>query len=364
LVLGSDYNFETALFEDCENNIYLKLGGDVLLTQKDLNNLISNLKNKKINNIYIDDSIFENEKYPSSWLDEDKWPTSSEISPYIIDKNWIEISINRSSLAKKVDIVQDDEYKLPIINELVLGDIQDIKIERLYGENSSIINLKGTVVEDETIALPVLKPEVNFNIKLNEALKKNNIVHINRIEVRNTPLDAKKIASIKRPILDISKPILHQSDNFAAEVVFRVAGSYFYNKTATLDDSVKMFYALYGKSLAPNEKIADASGVSRQNIISAKTIANIFLDISSKANILSLMPSSNDGTMGERLLFLKDNLRAKTGTMRDMSALMVNMCTRKNTDIFFVSIVQNSSKRKALLKHYENTLLGIIYKNY
>jgi D-alanyl-D-alanine carboxypeptidase len=88
MVLGADYELETALYEDLDKNIYLKLSGDVLLTQDNLNKLISKLKNKQINNIYIDDSIFAREKYPASWLEEDKWPNQRMISPYIIDKNF------------------------------------------------------------------------------------------------------------------------------------------------------------------------------------------------------------------------------------------------------------------------------------
>jgi len=133
-VLGSDYVFETSLFKDNDKNIYVKLGADVLLTQKDLNSLISNLKNVDYKNIYIDDSIFDKEKYPSSWLEEDKFPNQRMISPYIIDSNYVQIAINRSSLAKKVDVIQNDEYKIPIINELKIGDIQDIKIVQLYEE--------------------------------------------------------------------------------------------------------------------------------------------------------------------------------------------------------------------------------------
>ena len=364
MVLGADYELETALYEDLDKNIYLKLGGDVLLTQDDLNKLISKLKNKQINNIYIDDSIFALEKYPASWLEEDKWPRESEITPYIIDNNYHKIAINRSSLAKKVDIVQEDDYKLPIINELALGDVQEIKITRPYGENSPIINLQGTVVQDQVLNLPVLNPEINFNVKLNQALKKNDIVHINRIEAKKMPCDVKKIASVTRPIKNISKRILYNSDNFASEVLFRVAASKYYDKTATLEDSIQMFYEKYGKYLAKGEVIADASGVSRQNQLSVKTITNILMDLSKKTDILSLLPSANEGTMSERLLFLKGNLKAKTGTMRKLSALSANITTRKNTDILFVSIVQDSEKRKSLLKHYENSLLGIIYKNY
>ena len=71
-VLGNNYEFKTSLYIDSNNDIYIKLGGDVLLSQSDLNNLLSNLKNLKFNKIYIDDTIFVYEQYPSVWLDEDK----------------------------------------------------------------------------------------------------------------------------------------------------------------------------------------------------------------------------------------------------------------------------------------------------
>ena len=83
-VLGSDYEFKTSLYKDCLNNFYVKLGGDVLLNEDNLIELISNLKNQKINEIYVDDSIFDKEKYPSTWLEEDKWPNQRAITPYII----------------------------------------------------------------------------------------------------------------------------------------------------------------------------------------------------------------------------------------------------------------------------------------
>ena len=140
--LGSDYNFETAIYKS-ENDYYIKLSGDTLLTQSNLNDLIKSLKDKNISNIYIDDSIIDKVPYPDTWAQEDIWPNQRAITPYIIDNNYTNISIKRSSLAPCIEIIQDDDYKLPIINELTLGDKQDIQIKRIYGEDSSIINLKA-----------------------------------------------------------------------------------------------------------------------------------------------------------------------------------------------------------------------------
>ena len=219
-VLGPQYAFETALYQDNEKNIYVKLGGDVLLTQTDLNYLISNLKNVEYKDIYIDDSIFDKVQYPSSWLKEDIWPNQRAITPYVIDNNFVNVAINRSSLARKVDIIQNDEYKISFINELKIDDKQDIKIVQLYGKDSLIVNLQGSVAEDANLKIPVLRPDINFNVKLNKALDKNNILHSKIIASKKAPLNSKKIAFVSHSIEEVSKLILHNSDNFASEVVF------------------------------------------------------------------------------------------------------------------------------------------------
>ena len=43
IVLGSDYEFETALYK-YGNDLYLKLGGDALLSKNDLVNIFSQFK--------------------------------------------------------------------------------------------------------------------------------------------------------------------------------------------------------------------------------------------------------------------------------------------------------------------------------
>lgn len=364
MVLGSDYNFQTALYQDNENNIYIKLGGDILLKKEELTKLLSNLKDKNINNIFIDDTIFDKDPYPNTWLDEDKWPDYGMVSPYYIDSNTVEISLKKSYLTSGIEISQNDIYKLPIINELELGSVNKIQLERLYDKNSSIINLKGTISDDVIFNLFVLKPEVNFNVKLNYALEKNGFICNRKIDVKKVPDNAQLIATIDRPINEIAKIILHQSDNIASEIVFKVAASKYYQKEATFDDTIKMFMEFYGKKLKNGEQIVDACGVSRQNHLSLKTISAIMFDVFKKTNLNELLPSANQGTMKDRLLFLANNLHVKTGTMKNYSSIYGTFKTKKNTEVLFLSIIQDSKKRKSILKNYENSLIGIVYKNY
>ena len=75
--------------------------------------------------------------------------------PYIVDNNLTEIAIKRSSFSKKVDLLQNDDYKLPIVNELKIAEsnskVQKISFDRLYGEESSIVNVRGEISRDELI---------------------------------------------------------------------------------------------------------------------------------------------------------------------------------------------------------------------
>lgn len=373
-VLGVDYKFETTLYK-INNDLYLKLGADPLLSTNDLVELFKEAKNKinfaKINNFYIDDSIMNKFlPYPSGWMQDDIWPHARLITPYIIDNNYSKIAIKRSSLATKIDILQDDEYKLPIINELELdldnSKAQEINIERLYGENSSIVKFSGIINKDVIFDLPVLKPEINFNIKLNKALNKNQINYTKKITAKKCPKNAAKIASVNHNIEEISQKILLSSDSFTSEIVFRTAAAKHinYSHPATAQDAIDMFYEI-NKTLDDEYiKIADGSGVSRYNLISAKSAVQIFNNLDKETNVSKLMASANQGTLKNRMSFLENNLKAKTGTLSNMSALIGTLTTKKNKKIIFCTIVQNSSKRKAVLKNFENDLITAIYRTY
>ena len=76
------------------------------------------------------------------------------------------------------------------------------------------------------------------------------------------------------------------------------------------------------------------------------------------------MAQPSEGTLSTRLLFLTDNLKAKTGTLSHASALLGTMTTKQGKDVVFCIITHNSSKRKAIIKNFENRLVGLIYRKY
>lgn len=368
--LGVGYEFETILYKDTNGNLYIKLGADPLLSYLDLVDLFSCAKEKfdttKINNIYIDDTIIDKTPYPNAWMQEDIWPNQRAISPYIIDNNFSNIDIKRSSFATKVDILQGNSYKIPIINELKLGETQNYTITKEYGENSPIITFRGTIKEDEIKKLPVLNPQINFIIKTNKALNKSGYLFDKKILFKKTPTKVTRLSSVSHNIEDVSKNILFNSDNFTSEVVSKVAAAKYinYSHPATNEDMINMFYSIYQNIITKDIKITDSCGVSRNNFLNTEFLVNAFSYISSVSNIESLMTSANQGTLYGRLLFLDKDLKAKTGTLANMSSIMGKINTKKGNNLIFAIIIQNSPKRKALLKNFEDNIITILYRKY
>ena len=125
-----------------------------------------------------------------------------------------------------------------------------------------------------------------------------------------------------------------------------------------------MFYNVNNKYTQNEIKITDASGVSRFDLINAKTAVEMFKDYLNETNIADLMQTSSQGTLNSRLLFLKDNLKAKTGTMENFSSLLGTLKTSKNNKLIFCTIIQNSTKRKAVLKSFENDFITMLFRRY
>lgn len=374
LTLGQDYKFETALYKDNKNNLYVKLGADPLLTSTELKDALSDFKKKtkisKINNIYIDDSIIDKEEYPLSWMKSDSWPRERILTPYIIDNNRVKILITRSSLSTKVDVVQESVYKIPIINELDLNDKGEgehkINVERKFGESSKIISLSGSVNKDDSISLAVLDSKLHFEVKLLEALKDAKIEYCGEILNAKVDENLAKVAFVEHDIKKVSKNILFNSDNFTSEIVFKVAAAKHINHVhpATLEDAISMFRDVFKNEINENIKIADGSGVSRYNLLNAKFYINALTKLLNETDIEKLLPKANQGSLIDRVVFLGDNLRAKTGTLAGISALSGTLKTKKGHNLVFIINNQNSPKRNAVLKNFEDNIVTILYRKY
>lgn len=370
-ILGEDYKFRTTLYKDSSNNLYVKLAGDTLLTSKDLIRLFIKAKGmvdlSKINDIFIDGSIFDEVPYPSSWMEEDTWPYQRAITPYIVDNNYVTVDLKFQNSSERIKIIQrKDSPLLPIVNGLAAGNEQNIKIKKAYLQNSPAVYLKGTVAKNEAKCIPVLDPKANFKLKVQAALNKAGVEYSGTIKIKKTPKDISELSWVEHSIKDISKNILHKSDNFDAEVIFKAGAAKYINylRSATLDDAIKMFNAFYRGVLEEGVRIADGSGVSRYNLVNVRFAIKALLYLSSTTDILNLLACPGEGTLKNRMLALKNDLKAKTGTLSRISSILGILRTQKKNNLLFFIIIQNSPKPENESKELEDQLLNIFSKKY
>lgn len=376
--LGENYKFETAFYV-YGNNLYLKLGADPLLSRKDLYELVSDLKKsvnfKTIKYIYIDDTIISKVPYPDGWCVDDFWPNFPPISPYIIDRNTVNLRLVISRERDSINIVQQDRYRFSFINQLqIVEDDTNIKIVKDYSNIQNVMALLGTISDDTDLSIPVNDPKYLFISRLEDAFGKYSVPYGDKFYFKTVPLGAKKIASVSHSIEEVSVPILKYSDNFSSEVLFRVAANTYAKKNnikplasgmslGTTKNGILMFKSFYSKAGLDMQsiKIVDGSGVSRYNAASPKWLCDALIYLNKKTDIKKYMETGDEGTLKKRLRYLKDNIYAKTGTHNGLSALSGLMKTRKGKDVVFSIVVQSFSMPQGSLKAFEDDLVDCIF---
>lgn len=369
--LGQDYAFKTQFFVDKKNNLYVKLGADPLLTSVDLKQVVKSLKSqgfKTLNNIYIDDSIVDNMEWGVGWMwDDDMNPAMQKFSAYNLDDNILKISVSLSPDGQSISVKPVFNYPIVIVNNLKLGNVNDIKVNRYNWFSPDIVELKGTVSSPAVIDLPLNNMRRYFTFKLADYLNTYHIKYVdNNFESALVPKEAIMVTEVCHGIDAVIPVVLKESNNKAAESLFKTAASKFSNSTGTNEDEIKMFNTFYSNNKIDTKSICivDGSGVSRNNLLSADwmtTALDKIYTLNSFTYIKDNMAKSGDGTLKNRFMDLRGNIWLKTGTMSNISGL-TGYVLAKNNKIYSVAIlIQNFTTPQSDAKMLEDNIINALF---
>lgn len=367
--LKNTYKFETKMYQDSNRNVYIKLAADPFLSTEDLKQLAKDLRlkgNKNVNKIYIDDSIFDNVEYQKGWMaDYELKHYIPKISAYNLNRNCLNLNISFSP-ENKVIVQTNSMMSFPIMNCLKKGNETNIIVERNFFTSDENITLKGTVAKSTNIYVSVLNPKRNFISTLDCILREHNIKYFGQYTNKKVPSNAKLISTIEHTLDNCAyEKILKNSDNFLSETLFKLCPVKMNNEQGTFDNASKIFYSFYSE-LKPNNskiKLADSSGISRNNLITADFITDALIFINDKNQIKSFMPQGNQGTLTNRFFDFRDKIWAKTGTLSNISAICGYIKNKKSEDICFSIIIQNFSGQVREVKQFEDEIIKAIYKD-
>ncbi len=370
--LGENYEFSTELYKNTNNELILKLGADPFLTSAGLNSLFEKaVKEKKIISpkaVYIDDYIFDSTEWGEGWQwDDDLNPLMPKFSSYNIDGNKIGITISPTTFGAPASIYTSKFYPTTFMNLVETGKENNIEISRNNSISPDILKVEGTIYKQTTNYIPINHPKRYFILRLEDAIRSSKMDYYGNFAQKKLPSsNIYLVAEVKHPIDKAIREILLNSNNFIAETVFKLAGAKFVNNTGSLANSQKMLNTYFDKlSLNYDDiKIVDGSGVSKNNIMTTDFMSNFLTKKEVYSFLKDNLPTAGEGTLKNRMLYFKDNLYAKTGTLSDVSAI-AGYITSRNGKTYAFSIIINDPKTKPQTKKsLEEYIIRDIYTNY
>ncbi|MDD3435651.1 MAG: D-alanyl-D-alanine carboxypeptidase/D-alanyl-D-alanine-endopeptidase [Candidatus Gastranaerophilales bacterium] len=363
--LGKDYEFKTQLYKNKDNNLYIKLGADPYFTTADLKNMIRKLPDCKIYStkaFYIDDFILDNNEWGEGWQwDDDLNPLIPKFGSYNMDKNLLTINVLPTKPGAPADILTEVFYPTAFINNVVTGNKNEVKLERKNYISPDVINADGVVLSDMAIQIPVNYPRRYFIFRLEELLRRYKISYYGDFNKLKLPPNTYLIAEVKHPMSSAIEDIFKRSNNMTAETVFKIAGGQYTKATGSIDAAVEMLNDYYKKLgiNTDNIKIVDGSGVSKNNLLTADFVTEVLLKTSQNKdlNFKALMASPGEGTLSDRMLYFKDALKAKTGTLTNTSSIAGYLSAKSGKNYAFCIMINDPKSKSADKKAFEEYLL-------
>ena len=361
-VLGDDYEFTTTIYKRGEDAFLIKLGADPYLSSSDLKKLVNNmtLETKKV---YIDNSILEKKDWGEGWQwDDDLNTLMPRFNSYNLDRNLIKITLMPAQKGEPATIINPSKYPLVFFNHVVMGEKNDVKVSRDNSVSSNTLMLDGTVNKPVTIYIPTNNLKRYFDIKLAAAMADKKIYLKQNFITSKLQDSDEEVFSITHPISSAVNDILKNSNNMASETVSKLAGGKAYDDKGTDINGIKVFNAYCKANGLDSTKIriTDASGVSKNNLINADFITE-FLVKNKDNKVLESLPAPGEGTLTHRMLPIKDNLKAKTGSHSDLSSLAGFLTSKNGNKYAFCIIINDTTSTISDMKTLEDYLVREAY---
>ncbi len=351
--LGPAYNFVTSLQYSGEivnhilyGDLYVVGGFDPLFSTDDFNKFLKDIKKAGIKeisgNIYGDISKKDSLFWGWGWMwDDDPSTDAPYLSALNINGNSIDVYVTGSVQGQKPHVRTDPETEyVNIINNAMTSSVdpQKIHITRDWQNRKNDIYVSGYILpssyaSDDTIetSVNIFRPDLYFLNLFKEHLIKNGIKISGKLGLKKKPVSANWLSVFSRQYDTVMTYMNKRSDNLSAEMVLYSLAASFNVYPVTARQGVNVLDSLLTLSgvLSNNYVLADGSGVSRYNLVSAEQILSVLKYMYSSDPYLfnlylkSLPLVGVDGTLSKRMndTEAQGKIHAKTGTLRGVSCL-------------------------------------------
>jgi D-alanyl-D-alanine carboxypeptidase/D-alanyl-D-alanine-endopeptidase (penicillin-binding protein 4) len=210
------------------------------------------------------------------------------------------------------------------------------------GALSALMYNRGLAKEDGSALQK--SPALFAAQQLTAALKRSG-VRVGKAAASGTaPADAQQLAAVSSPPMStLTKLTLVDSDNLYAEQLLKTLGAKFGSAGSTTAGAAVARQTLKRFKIAP--KIADGSGLSRQNATSPRQVVTLLDGMRAQQGFRTSMPvAGRTGTLAKRMrgTSAQDRCQAKTGTLSNVSGL-AGYCRTANNHLIAFAFLSNST---------------------
>lgn len=218
--------------------------------------------------------------------------------------------------------------------------------------------------KNPTLSPLLIERRDEFISRFCSALRSSGITFNGTTDERQTPAEARPIATQGHSIRQVLQRMMKVSDNLYAEAVFYQLAASEGTRWASARTGRQYENALFEK-LGLNARdyyVADGSGLSLYNYVSAELEVKMLRYAYQKQDIYgALLPSlpiaGTDGTLKKRMRGTpaEGNVRAKTGTVKGVSSL-AGYLTASNGHLICFSIINNGGLTNSPMRNFQNKI--------
>ncbi len=361
--LGADYRITTPIYGVGNpphlTSLRIKGQGDPTISTKDLKDIVHQLQDqgiRRIEKLIIDDSYFEPPTINPTWewLDVHSY-FATAVNSTILNQNTVTLTLLPQQLGQPVKFHWSDAIaarQWQVVNRGITGasDIPyNVEIDGVLGQ--PILQIRGELAVNEPPDiwdLAIVDPAHYFLESLRWQLAKADIAVTRGIVVHQpdkNKLETELMTIIASSMQHILAEINQESNNLYTEAIAKVLAIKLNTKSST--EAINQSLNKLGIN-SEEYVLVDASGLSRQNLITPQTLVKTLrlMSRSSQAKSYrdSLAIAGLNGTLKTRFknTSVERNLWGKTGTLTGVGTLSGYIYPSKYSALTFSILLNNS----------------------
>jgi len=361
-----------------DGDLFVKFTGDPQLKIKNLKELLHQLKRSGLKTIkgrvFVDNTDYSFVPYPPGWIWDDlTYSYAAPMNAIILNHNMFGMHFEPGEKTNDKPRIWSDLPKGVIkINNLAKTITKHDKfcpltiysdIRNQYTISGCLEKHRGT--QHRHLALRDVAPYGKALVR--DILHEEEVQYKGPIKIKRAPSNAFLLAEYESKDLNkIVHKMLKDSDNLATNSVFKKLGQVYFGSPGSWQNALQALQKILGERTGinfENNLLADGSGLSRYNLITARQLSKLLYfayhnhDIQDPF-VKALPVAGRDGTLIGRMLSFgrSGRIRAKTGTMTGVTSLAGYAYTKNHGVLSFAIMINGFVKSRRPYTHLQDKI--------